>query len=284
MTEWQDDYLASSVQAAHAIIDEAIRLYQPVAVVGLFSGGHDSLTACHVAAQHPAFTGCLHIGTGIGIPETEQFVVSTCERERWDLGIYRAVENTRADGTPDPQVWEDMVREYGFPGPGMHWKMYNRLKERPLRMFVREVKKRRSDKVLLISGCRSDESVRRMGNVEPIQKDGARIWCAVIHDWTKEDCNRYLAANAIQRNPVVDRLCKSGECLCGAFAKRGELTELAAEYPEVAARIRALEAEVADRFPWGWEGRPTRDHLDRSKGQQLFEFMCTDCKASAGEY
>lgn len=287
---WQDKLAAS-----HAIIDEAIELYKPIAVVGLFSGGHDSLTACHVASQHTAFTTCLHIDTGIGVPETQQFVIDTCDRQGWPLKVYRAAEYKRGDGTPDPQIYEELIKAHGFPGPPHHYKMYCRLKERPLVQFIRETKvgHKRSDCILFISGCRSAESERRMGNVERIQKESSKVWSAVIHDWDKADCNRYLADHKIPRNPVVDRLCKSGECLCGAFAKKGELLELAAEYPKVAQRIRNLEREVWGDFPWGWEGRQPKWYEQKRAGYQFFEFfdelddgppsemMCTDCKAQA---
>ena len=38
------------------LIDDAIEKYKPARILGLFSGGHDSLTAVHVAARHPQFS------------------------------------------------------------------------------------------------------------------------------------------------------------------------------------------------------------------------------------
>ena len=72
----------------------------------------------------------------------------------------------------------------------------------------------------------------------------------------------------------------SGECLCGAYAKRGELDEIALWYPDVAARIRDLERRVAaNGLAYNrWEARYT----DRIARRQLEIFsdealMCSSC-------
>lgn len=258
---------ASCIRNASRVIDEAIKAYSPVKVFALFSGGHDSLCATHIASLHPSFSGAVHIHTGIGIPQTREFVHKTCKDMGWPLLEYTAQECG--------QDYEEMVLEYGFPGPPMHTKMYNRLKERPLRKLIREHKTKRMDKIILISGCRSQESVRRMGHVQPIQKDGAKIWTAVIHDWTKHDCNNHIAAHDLPQNEVVRLLHKSGECLCGAYAKKGELQELKIWFPDVAARICALEVKVrAAGFDWGWEdGKTTRRTSSERAGP-----LCHSCE------
>jgi 3'-phosphoadenosine 5'-phosphosulfate sulfotransferase (PAPS reductase)/FAD synthetase len=270
----------------HERIDRALELYQADYVFGLFSGGHDSTVATYIAAQHPAFTAAIHCDTGIGVPETRQFVKDTCKEWGIKLEYMRALDNTRADGTPDPKVWEDFVRAHGFPGPPQHNRMYNMLKERPLRCVMRKYKvgqwtgeegAKRRRRAILISGCRSQESTRRMGNVEEMQKDGSRIWCAVIHDMSKCDVNRFMADNNLTRNQVVDLIHKSGECLCGAFAKENELKELELWYPKVAKRIRDLEAEVAEKHPWGWEDRKPKWCEEQEKGQIMMQFMCVGC-------
>ena len=51
---------------ALAVIDAAVREYRPSHLFALFSGGHDSLTATAITAQHPRFTAAVHINTGIG--------------------------------------------------------------------------------------------------------------------------------------------------------------------------------------------------------------------------
>lgn len=235
------------------LLDEAIAKYKPARILGLFSGGHDSLTAVHVAARHPLFSYAVHINTGIGVPETREFVRKTAREQNWHLREYKAIDCG--------QDYAQIVKQYGFPGPGQHTTMYIRLKERPLRVAIREAKALYPlrTNVLLISGVRFQESERRMGYQEPVTKDGSKIWVNIINDWSKADCNRYIQNNKIPRSPVVDRIHKSGECLCGAFAKPGEFAELEFWYPEYVAHIRAMPS--AKGRCWGWgatHGRATK--------------------------
>ena len=170
----------------------------------------------------------------------------------------------------------------------MHRKMYNRLKERQLRRLYRD---HNLERILLISGCRSQESVRRMGNTEAFQDSGQQAWCAPIHDWSKSDCSYALTAANFKRNKTALRFGRSGECLCGAFAKPGELAALEFACPTSAARIRALEKKVREAgFPWGWEDPDPPDWWKQKNQGQTFMFgydedetlveehLCTSCK------
>ena len=241
------------------LLDIAVRRYKPVAVFGMFSGGHDSLCATHMASQHPAFTAALHINT-------RQFVRDTSAAMGWPLLEYSA----EAHG----QRYDDLVAEHGFPGPFHHRKMYNRLKERALRAAVREHKKAHNDRVLLVTGVRRAESSRRMGTVEPLNREGSRVWCAPLTWFDGTHKNAYMAENDLPRNEVVDVLHMSGECLCGAFAKPGELEWLEfCGYTDVVERIRALQdrAEAAG-VPCRWGVRPSGEEIGGSPG-----FMCVGC-------
>jgi len=55
--------------------------------------------------------------------------------------------------------------------------------------------------------------------------------------------NQAIEAWRLRRNAVVDKLHRSGECLCGALAREDEIGEIEFWYPEVAARIHALERQ-----------------------------------------
>ena len=121
-----------------------------------------------------------------------------------------------------------------------------------------------------------------MANTEPIQKDGSRIWVAAIHDWTKDNCHQYMAKHDLRRNEVVDLIHKSGECLCGAFAKKGELAELELWFPKEAEMIHELEAKVrANGLPWGWEEMPPKWWMDKKDGQShLFDMAALHPQSS----
>jgi 3'-phosphoadenosine 5'-phosphosulfate sulfotransferase (PAPS reductase)/FAD synthetase len=272
------------LKESYSVLDEAEEIHKPVAHFALISGGHDSLTATTVAQGWAAERGipmkCAHINTGTGIPETSEFVREVCAAQGWELLEY----------TP-PVKYEEIVLEYGFPGPAQHGLMFQRLKERCLRQLVREHKSHVKDRIMLVTGVRSDESLRRMRHVERIQREGAQVWAADIWNWTKLDCARELRRRGLPRNPVVDKIHMSGECLCGAFARPGEINELEMWFPEVAERIRALEVKVEAKGLRGcrWGQRPPRVHREQMKmafGEDWDEgqagMLCTTCDATPG--
>jgi 3'-phosphoadenosine 5'-phosphosulfate sulfotransferase (PAPS reductase)/FAD synthetase len=264
------------------IIREAIAEYKPKYIFALYSGGHDSVTATAIAASMKCLDAVVHVNTGIGIDETRNHARQQTDEFGYEFVEYEATENTYADGRPAPMIYRDIVLKHGFPGPAMHSKMYVKLKERSLARLMRDLSKKRGEKVMLISGVRQEESIRRMGHVRPAQAEGSRIWVAPIIEFIKLHCKEFREAEGIKPNPVVECLGMSGECLCGAFAKPGELARIGEHYPETAARIRNLEEEVKDAgFPWGWEEEPPswwkkyingQDFLDES-----FMPLCMGC-------
>lgn len=242
-------------------------------VCGLFSGGNDSTVLCHL--MKPKTTHLIHANTTIGIEDTRRYVRKTAAE--WGIPLL--------EFTPDPgDRYEDLVLDRGFPGPGMHYKMFQRLKERGLRKARRElVANGHRERVIFLAGRRRTESKRR-ASVPEFEREGSVVWVSPLVNWTKLDMNTYrLMMGDVPRNEVADLLHMSGECLCGSFAKKGELDEIAMFYPEVAKEIRTLEALIADRedIPdyrktWGWGTNgvgPTR----KSKVGRL----CSSCDARA---
>lgn len=251
------------------VIDQAVADWDPVALYGLFSGGHDSLTSTAIAAQHPAFTAAVHINTGIGIEETREFVRETCRKQGWPLIELHSEHR-----------YEDLVLgRGGFPsGPKSHSSMYWYLKQRPLDGLLRQTKRRRGDNVALVTGIRVQESVRRMGSgiSVPIRRDDhCRVWVNPILQWSALDCGRYMEDHGLRRNPVVDLLHRSGECLCGALAREDEIHEIDAWFPAAGKRIHDLEEQAracglkhtrwASRKAWG-------------DAEQISLPMCASCE------
>lgn len=272
------------------LLDNVINKLNPGYVVALFSGGHDSVTSTHIAAQHPKFDFAAHIDTGIGIDETRDYVRNTCDEWGVELREFKASECTKADGSPDPQIYVDIVKKYGFPGPPQHSIMYARLKERPLRNMLRSLPKKSNKRdyvhCLLITGVRQQESTRRMAHVKPVQKWGRQRWVAPIWDMEKLSVNQYMDDNNISRNPVVDLIHKSGECLCGAFAEKrtNERAELKIWYPDKVDEIERIERQVFESGKyWDWDDRPPWWHEDAKQGQMFIpgtepaQMMCVGC-------
>lgn len=279
--------MQEKINSALAVLDDAVKQFNPSWIFALFSGGHDSLTSSYIASLHPEFKGCVHINTGIGIPATRQFVIDTCAERGWRLLEYKAVENTYADGRSNPQVYEDIVLQHGFPGAFAHRQMYVCLKERQIKRLKRE----HPGKMLLVSGARSQESIRRMANTGPLQIDGKTAWCAPIWDWSKSECSECLTQAGFKRNETALCFGRSGECLCGAFAKPGELEALRFACPASYERIRGIEKRVREAgFPWGWEDNGPPDWWKEKNQGQTFMFdydkdetlveehLCSSCK------
>ena len=285
--------LADKLRGARGILETAIDMHSPKHIFGLFSGGHDSVTVTHFAARAlcERLTGVVHINTGIGIPQTRKYVRGISKYFNWNLIEYKATENVNAKGDPDPMIYEELVIRLGFPGAFGHGMMYNRLKERQLRRLARDFDITPKEPMILISGCRKEESTRRMGTTKEIDAQGRTIWVAPFANMTALDCADYMERENIPRNIVKDTLHMSGECLCGAFAHPGELAEIEMWYPKTAAHIKRIEKKVRKAgFPWGWEEQPPTWWTDRKKakvsGQEdafddeavaEIEHLCTGC-------
>jgi 3'-phosphoadenosine 5'-phosphosulfate sulfotransferase (PAPS reductase)/FAD synthetase len=278
----------SLVEDALQTIDVGIREHYPSQVYALFSGGDDSLTATSIVAKHPGFSGCIHLDTGTGVPETRQFVEETCRRWGWPLEVYEAPRGEYERLVLDGYTTRDGRTHRGFPsGLKSHSTMYYYLKQRQVQAAIKAHKTSRHERIGLVTGIRTAESSRRkrsvMGQRALVYKDPERsaVWFNPIRQWTKGDCLDYLADAGIARNPVSINCHRSGECLCGALANHAELAEIAFFYPEVGERYAALQSEAQARGleGWQWAGGPTGPR--RSGGRVNLEMpLCTNCQLS----
>jgi 3'-phosphoadenosine 5'-phosphosulfate sulfotransferase (PAPS reductase)/FAD synthetase len=275
MTE--DSSVAYKMKLAEDIIRKAIELYKPVNVLLMVSGGHDSVTNAHVSAsildKLKVIYSVYHGDTTIGIKEVQYYVADICELFEWSLYVRRP---------PNPEDWYDnIVAKHGFPGPtrSAHQFMYRRLKERALRHFVtHEIKSspHARENVLLLSGVRKDESLIRMGYQETMSKDASRCWVNPIFYWSEQNCKDYMKKHNIPKNPVKEKICISGECLCGAFAKREEYMEIKHAYPEVFKRLQNLHRIATENgHPWDWASGPNEWKKEQKKSKM---FMCIGCE------
>lgn len=244
----------------------------------LYSGGNDSTTLVHLYKGRA--TAAIHANTGIGIEKTRQFVRETCAS--WGLPL---IEKS----PPPGDTYEDLVLAHGFPGPGQHFKMYQRLKERCLRQARSDlVKNPFKERVLFFGGRRRSESARRSA-VPAADRDGSIVFVSPLVLWTKMDLNTYrLMCRDVPVNEVSDLIHMSGECLCGSFAEKGELEMIGYFFPEIPALIMALEAKIADRADipeirrkWGW-GAYRRDLAAlKARGQFRSGPLCASCDGRA---
>jgi 3'-phosphoadenosine 5'-phosphosulfate sulfotransferase (PAPS reductase)/FAD synthetase len=283
--------LEDKIKHSHEIIIKAIAKYNPCVNLVGFSGGGDSITVCFLMDLLDIPFRAMFANTGTGIKETVQYIRETSKRYNWRL----------IEKNPDYKTYEELVMEVGFPGPDMHKQMYAMLKERCFRQVMRMFDKKR-DK-LILTGARLVESVRRKKNTKELRRDGHQVWVNPIMYWNEDDKDEFADVMGIPQNEVSKNLGMSGECLCGAYAKPGELERVCKFYPDTGEQIKQLEKKVkAKGFPWGWEDEPPspkkyadimesiypgykankaeRDFKNKSKktGQLDFFGLCSQCE------
>jgi 3'-phosphoadenosine 5'-phosphosulfate sulfotransferase (PAPS reductase)/FAD synthetase len=255
------------------IFDKAVLEYKPKAIVMMFSGGDDSLTAYHVAKEIGIkFDFVIHGNTRTGIEETTLFARKKVE----EMGD-RYIE---ADAGSS---YVDYVMRKGFFGKGTqaHGFSYNILKNNHFKTVVSKYlrKRQRNFPILFINGARRLESERRKKTmVSPYHFTKAfknNIWVNIINEWDKPDCKDYLEGNSICRNAVSVSLCRSGECMCGTMQTKGDRIEAAYFYPEWGKNLDELERAVIAKHGFGWnDNKPKPSKFIQT---DLFQPMCVGC-------
>lgn len=300
-----DDYasrtLDEAIARSHEILREALASFPIVGTYWLFSGGNDSVIVGHLLRG--LYDAVLHVNTGTGIPATTAHVRDVAQA--WDITLHELHPQDAYDdlvmgrvlARTGPNAGKRAVWK-GFPGPAGHKVMYRHLKDEPLMAFRRSVvgSEGRTKKVIYLGGMRWAETDRRFRNAEAIDQDGASVWVSPLVHWTDEHMREYRARHRCQQqhehaehrlchdgalplNPVTEHLHMSGECLCGAFAKPGELDEIGFFYPEVAEHLRALERCAADAgIPQCAWGEKPPGQATASAGR-----LCSSCTIPQGQ-
>jgi 3'-phosphoadenosine 5'-phosphosulfate sulfotransferase (PAPS reductase)/FAD synthetase len=277
MPDLSDGDLFTTPREPSEIISEAMT-HNPVAIYAAFSGGDTSRVVAHWMMENVKGCRIFHANTGIGIEATTINVRETCSEYGWPLDEVSAADDCG-------MIYDEIVKKYGFPGPGQHIKMYSQLKERPVRLLVKRAKRKRRDKVMIATGIYKDESLNRMGySQQQINFVGSQMWVNPFYWWPKDRFMDYLETHQIRRNPVSEILGMSGECLCGAFAHKGEKSLVRIVCPKTADRIDQLEKDVrAAGHNWGWEDKPPKAESAPANDMPLFQPFCTGCGKTSVE-
>lgn len=254
--------------------------------IALVSGGMDSAVAAHVAEREEGMECLVYLDTGTGLRENKDYLEELAD---W-MGLQLWTLRTHVS-------YEERCRKNGFPGAGDHGIMYRSLKERQLGKLATVVGGRGAKGALVLwTGVRARESRNRSAYVEPEQDHPRWTWRAPIHDWSKQDCRGHVEEHDLPRNPLWEDLGRSGDCFCGCFGSRAELTDLrGAGLDYHADWIRELEGEVDELNPelgeksvWGWSGlsdherraaRAERDSRQRSLSDIM---LCSSCELRGG--
>jgi 3'-phosphoadenosine 5'-phosphosulfate sulfotransferase (PAPS reductase)/FAD synthetase len=244
--DWGPQTIDAGIADARNIIELAVAEYGPIQETFLLiSGGNDSMVLYDVCREWA--DEIVHINTGIGIPQTNQFVRDVVGPDLIEMHPPVPYETLILD----PKLFG------GFPGPAAHHFIYARLKERCIRKLIADRRTKRGQRFMLLTGIRNDESKRRMGYANAVDRMGGQVWVNPLIRWSNDLMREYRETKNLPVNEVTKHLHMSGECLCGAFARPGELEEIRFFYPEVAERIEGLEAKCREAglrsCKWGAE-------------------------------
>ncbi|MEV6399578.1 phosphoadenosine phosphosulfate reductase family protein [Streptomyces sp. NPDC051907] len=293
--------LDEAIARSFAILDRVLAAFPVEAVIGLFSGGNDSVVVNHLFRHR--VNAIAHVNTGTGIPETTQHVrdvVAAWGQRLHELRpkhSYRDLVLGNVLSTRGKSIGRVVWK--GFPGPAGHSVMYRRLKDEPLQRLRGQIigRRGRSRNLVYLGGMRWAETDRRFRNAEEVDREGALLWVSPIVHWTDAHMREYRARHrcnlphqhaehqlcwpdALPLNAVTVHLHMSGECLCGAFAKPNELDEIEFFYPHAAKPLRDLqrEAEALGLTACTWGQRPPGSRRRRPAGR-----LCAKCDGIEGQ-
>lgn len=260
---------------------EKLASQDPDKVVAAFSGGHDSATMAHEALRSNAVDvdELVHIDTGVGIPETRQYVRDRADEWNVPLSV------VGSDYRPERREYYNLVTSYGFPGSAVHYIMYINLKEVPLENYLQD----QPDDTVILSGVRRAESRTRVENIDKtgFQRKLGVTWCSPLAYVDDDEMAKLRSTHSLVDSPVYDTYGQSGECLCGAHASRDELQKLKTWHPDAYRYISHLESLVIDEVGkgniptehalWGHSNTDVDAYGGIDDPQQKDLGMCQDC-------
>lgn len=293
-------------------LNEAVEKYRITDIVALFSGGNDSITATHIASQHPLFRGCIHVNTKTS--PVSEYASQEAERKMKAMGWQYI--------TVSPFLtYRQIVAKNGHPGAAVHTMIYDYLKGRPithakklwvaklngieltpeliadehgnLQMFTR---KKNAHRFMFITGIRKHESQRRAKMPVSSWQNGV-LWYSPVHEFTKADITTYIEQHQLPVG-LSSRTLTGGECDCRCFAKPGENEAKEALFPimrqyrekleelaRVSRELDLIEVQAGMRSPdnvitetqtkWG-HGRGELIAVTPIASLPLFS-ICNDC-------
>ncbi len=240
--------------------------------IALCSGGTDSMAAAHVAMTAGDAEKVVFIDTGTG-PDDD---LSAIKSQIGHLSMWCGDNNWPFEVIETPNNFSDWVNEQGYPGPGLHWIAYNKLKDRAIQTYNRDI----DGELHCHTGIRTAESDRRaeFDEEDDERGNGRWYWHRPIIDWSDADVQEYLDAQGIEPSPIVQELGRSADCWCGCFGDRNELIDLqAAGFVDHAEWLR--EIETPDNCPreqdvwagYNWE----KSDFAQDDNKQMM--LCSSC-------
>lgn len=261
--------------------------FQPYAVVVGLTTGFDSNVALKLATMFFNVDAAFTCDTTIAAPET----LFNCQKVANDVyGLKWICKAPPYNGiSENHNTYFEVVKQHGFPGKtttAHNW-MYRWLKDHTVSKIISSIRKgKRNRPIVIISGARKYESVRRMGTSEDVTINGNNIWVNICNEWTNSEVHAFAEDNRLSkyRSPISKAIGMSGECFCGCFAGKGELNEIKIASPSTWQKLMNIQSWLTENteFSWGYEESPPKKWILEKHGQtNMFSasnmIMCSTC-------
>lgn len=261
--------------------------FDPYAVIVGLTTGFDSNVALKLATMFFNVDAAFTCDTTIAAPET----LSNCEKVSKEVyGLKWICQQPPYDGNKqNPDTYFEIVKRHGFPGKtktSHNW-MYRWLKDHTVSAIISGIRqKKRNRNIVIISGARKHESVRRMGTSENITINGSNIWVNICNEWTNSEVHSFSEDYNLTRyrSPISKIMGMSGECFCGCYSTKGELNEIKFASPSTWEKLNYIDKWLKDntKMEWGYEDGPSKAWILEKEGQlNMFTesnmLMCSTC-------
>lgn len=269
------------------LADRIKKDYNPYAVIVGLTTGFDSNVALKLATMFFDVTAAFTCDTTIAALET----LKNCEKVAKDVyGLKYICKAPTYNGLKENQnTYFEVVKQHGFPGKTKtaHSWMYRWLKDHTVGSIISSIRQnKRNRPIVIISGARKYESVRRMGTSKDITVQGNNIWVNICNEWTNGEVHAFATDNNLDkyRSPISKSIGISGECFCGCFSSKGELNEVKIASPSTYEKITYIHKWLKENTDkdWDWESGPTDQYIREKYGQiNMFTesnmIMCSTC-------
>jgi len=282
MTDYSDKLLWSK-ELAQSIKKD----FDPYAVIVGLTTGFDSNVALKLATMFFNVDAAFTCDTTIAAPET----LKNCQKVANEVyGLKWICKAPPYGGKKENHnTYFEVVKQHGFPGKTKtaHKWMYQWLKDHTVSSIITSIRKGNHNRpIVIISGARKYESVRRMGTSQDVSINGNNIWVNICNEWTNEEVHAFAEDNDLTklRSPISKAIGMSGECFCGCFAGKGELNEIKFASPSTWEKLNRIDKwlKANTNMNWGYEQSPPKSWTLEKYGQiNMFTesnmIMCSTC-------
>lgn len=261
--------------------------FEPYAVIVGLTTGFDSNVALKLATMFFNVTAAFTCDTTIAAPET----LNNCRKVAEDVYKLKYIRKAPpyAGKKENNETYFEVVKQHGFPGKTKtaHAWMYRWLKDHTVSSIISSIRQnKRNRPIIIISGARKHESVRRFGTSQDITIQGNNIWVNICNEWTNSEVHAFAMDNNLDRyrSPISKSIGISGECFCGCFSTKGELNEVKIASPSTYEKIMNIYKWLKQNtnYDWDWESGPSKQFTMEKYGQlNMFTksnmIMCSTC-------